>query len=338
MSVPGVPEISRVDVPGRQSVGDLARRLSKAKWFPAIATSVVLLIVGGIVSPGYATWSNINVIAVTAAILALASCGQTLVMISGNYGIDLSVGQVMSLTAVVAYMILGHGSALLPVAVLGVLAVGAAIGLVNGSLVAFVRLPALVVTLGTLVVAEGAIFALSGGGSPSGAVPNLLVKLTTQGILGVRYVTLLAIVVIAGVALFIKRSRYGKELYLVGSSREAARLSGLPVNRIVLTTFILASMLAGFAGLILLGYAGTANLDLGGDYLLLSIAATVIGGTSLAGGDGSVLCSAAGAFAFEVLTTFLLTIGVDSALRQVLTGALLLVLLAFNARIPRLRS
>src|ERR1019366_10217918 len=98
-----------------------------------------------------------------------------------------------------------------------------------------------------------------------------------------------------------------------------------------------ASMLAAFAGLMLLGYSGTANLDLGSSYLLLSIAATVIGGTSLAGGDGSVVCSAAGAFAFEVLTTFLLTIGVGSALREVLTGVLLLVLLAFNARIPRLR-
>lgn len=334
MSVQGVAPAEVARGRGRERA---AERLRTASWLPAVVTSVVLIAVGGLVSPGYASWANINEIVATAAILALASCGQTLVMIAGNYGIDLSVGQLMSLTAVLAFMILGGGGELLPVAVAAVLAAGVVLGLVNGALVAYVRLPALVVTLGTLVVCQGVIFALSRGGTPDGEVPRLLDELTSRSVLGVRLVTLLAIAVVGLLALFVRRSRFGRMLYLVGSNREAARLSGIPVNRVVVATFVVAGMCGGFAGLVLLGYAGTANLDLGGDYLLLTIAATVIGGTSLAGGEGSVVRTAAGAVTLQVLTTFLLTIGIGDALRQVITGALLLVLLAFNARVPRLR-
>jgi ribose transport system permease protein len=307
-------------------------------WLPALATSVVLLIIGQILSPGYASWSGINQILGAAAILAIPSCGQSLVMISGNFGIDLSVGQVMSLTAIVGYMVLGHGQSFLPVAVLVVLGIGAGIGAISGSLVAFVRLPALVVTLGTLVVAQGIVLALAPQGTPAGSVPPILDDMTTRSIGGVKWVTILAAVFVGGMVLFTKRSRFGRMLFLVGSNREAARLSGLRVQRIVIVTFVVAGMCSGFAGLLLLSYAGTANLDLGSNYLLLSIAATVIGGTSLAGGEGSLIGAATGAIAFDVINTLMLTLGASDAVRQMIVGGLLMLLLTFNARTPRLRQ
>jgi ribose transport system permease protein len=314
------------------------RRLQSLPWLPGLIGAVLLIGLGQTLSPGFASWSNINQILAGAAILAIASTGQTLVMISGNFGIDLSVGEVISLTAVVGYTMLKGGNKDLPLALAAVLIIGAAFGLVNGTLVAFARLPALVVTLGTLVIAEGAIQAIASQGTPAGSVPGMLLDLTTSGVGGIKYVTLLGAVFIIGMIFFVRYSGYGRRLFLAGSSREAARLSGLPVRRVVISTFVIAGMCSGFAGLLLLSYAGTANLDLGGNYLLLSIAAAVIGGTSLAGGEGSVIGAATGAVTFVAISELISTLGASSAIQQIVIGALLMALLAFNGRIPKLRQ
>jgi len=301
-------------------------------------TAVILLVVGQVLSPGFASWNGLNQVLAAAAILAIASCGQTLVMISGDYGIDLSVGQVMSLTAIAGYMSMRGGSDYLAVGLLVAVLVGGLLGALSGVLVSWIRLPALVVTLGTMVVAQGIQMVLASNGTPAGSVPPLLNKLTTSSVLGIKWVTLLAVVFVVAMTLLTRRTRFGRMLYFVGSNREAARLSGLPVRSIVLLTFVIAGVCSGFAGLLLLSYAGQANLDLGSGYLVLSIAATVIGGTSLAGGEGSISGAATGAIAFIVINTLMLTLGVSDALRQAVVGLLLLVLLGFNARTPRLRQ
>jgi ribose transport system permease protein len=312
--------------------------IQRASWLPAAVTSLVLLLAGGILSPGYASWGNLNQILAGASILMFAAAGQTLVMISGDYGIDLSVGQVMSLSAVLAYAVLDGSDARLPLALGAVLLVGAALGLLNGLGVVWAGLPPLVMTLGTLVIAQGIVFASAQGGTPEGGVAPLLGDLTSRNVAGVRWVVFLAILFVVAVEIVLRKTRYGRMLYLIGTNREAARLSGVPVGRYVILTFVLSGMCGAFAGMVLLGYAGTANLDLGGGYLILSIAAVVIGGTSLAGGSGNYLRTAVGSITLVILTTFLLSVGISEAVRQVITGALLFVLLAFNARSPRLRQ
>ena len=332
VSVPvAVPE----PVPSLRS--QIRRRMRSSPWLPALLTSVVLVIIGQILSPGFSSWGNINQLLGAAAILAIASTGQSLVMISGDFGIDLSVGQVMSLTAIGGYMVMAGGSAYLLPAVLVVLLIGGALGALSGSLVAWIKLPALVVTLGTLVVAQGLVSVLASNGTPAGSVPPLLNSLTTDSILGVKYVTVLAVVFVGSASLLAARTRFGRMLYLVGSNREAARLGGLPVKRIVVLVYVIAGMCSGFAGLLLLSYAGQANLDLGSGYLLLTLAATVIGGTSLAGGEGSVVGAATGAIAFIVVNSLMQALGLSDATRQMIVGLVLLLLLAFNARTPRLR-
>lgn len=306
-------------------------------WLPALVTSVVLIIVGQILSPGFASWDNVNRIIGAAAILAIVSTGQSLVMISGNFGIDLSVGQVMSLTAILAYMSMAGGIGYLPLAIVVIVVVGGLLGALSGALVAWVKLPALVVTLGTMVVAQGIGMVLASNGTPSGSVPGLITDLTTQSILGVKYVTLVAVVFLVGMTILATRMRFGRMLFLVGSNQEAARLSGLPVRRIVFLTYVIAGACSGFGGLLLLSYAGQANLDLGAGYLLLSIAATVIGGTSLAGGEGSIAGAATGAVAFIAVNSLMQTLGYSDATRQMLVGLVLVVMLAFNARTPKLR-
>ncbi len=318
---------------------DVRSLMQTRPWLPALVTSVVLLVVGQIVSPGFASWGSLNQILAASAILAIVSCGQSIVMISGDFGIDLSVGQVMSLAAIAGYMSMKGGSnALVAVAVVVVIAVGGILGGLSGILVSVIRLPALVVTLGTLVVATGLELVLASKGTPDGSVPPLLNVLTTSSVLGVKWVTFLAVVVVVGMFFLTRRSRFGRMLFFVGSNREAARLSGLPVRRIVFVTYVLAGICSGLSGLLLLSYAGQANLDLGSGYLVLSIAATVIGGTSLAGGEGSVVGAATGAIAFMVTNTLMLTLGVSDAVRQSVVGVLLMVLLAFNVRTPKLRQ
>lgn len=312
--------------------------LRRAPWLPAMLAAILLLILGGLLSPGYATWGNLNQIVAAAAILMFASAGQTFVMISGDYGIDLSVGQVMSLTAVVGYSVLQGQNINLAITLIVVLLVGAALGLLNGVGITLLGLPPLVMTLGTLIVAQGATFAYAKGGTPAGGVAPLLADLTLRNIAGVRWITFLAVAFVIVVELVLRGTRYGRLLYLVGSNRESARLSGIPIDRYVTFTYVLSGMFGGFAGLMLLGYAGTANLNLGVDYLLLSIAAVVIGGTSLAGGVGSYLRTAVGSITLMILTTFLLSVGIGDAIRQVITGGLLLLLLLFNARSPKLRQ
>ncbi|MDI9894584.1 ABC transporter permease [Rhodococcus sp. IEGM 1381] len=313
-------------------------RIRKATWIPAVATAVILFVLGGFLSPGYATWQNLNDILAVAAILAIAAAGQTLVIIAGDFGIDLSIGAVMSLTAVLAYMTMAGGPSMLPVALLVVVVVGAIFGFVNGLIVTVFELPALVVTLGTLVIASGLTFAIAQGGTPAGSVPAVLLDLSSASIGGIRPITLIAVVLVGLLAIYLRRSRFGQQLLLVGSSREAARLSGIPVRRVVISAFVGGGVLAGIAGILLLGYAGTANLSLGADYQILTISAAVIGGAALSGGDGNVLRTAAGAVALQVLTTFLLTVGVGNAVRQIVTGLILLVLLLANSRTPRLRA
>lgn len=316
----------------------LRARIRRATWIPAVATAVILFVSGGVLSPGYATWQNLNDILAVAAILAIAAAGQTLVIIAGDFGIDLSIGAVMSLTAVLAYMTMAGGPSMMPVALVVVVVVGALFGLVNGTIVTVFRLPALVVTLGTLVIASGLTFAIAQGGTPAGSVPAVLLNLSSASIGGIRPITLIAVGLVGLLAVFLHRSRFGRQLLLVGSNREAARLSGIPVQRVVITAFVGAGVLAGVAGILLLGYAGTANLSLGADYQILTISAAVIGGAALSGGDGNVIRTAAGAIALQVLTTFLLTVGVGNAVRQIVTGLILLVLLLANSRTPRLRA
>jgi len=130
----------------------------------------------------------------------------------------------------------------------------------------------------------------------------------------------------------LRSSRFGQRLYLVGTNPRAARLSGIPVTQVYLKSYVLAALLSGFAGVLLFGFAGSANLSVGDPYTLLSIAAAVIGGTALTGGRGTVLGSYLGAIVFTVLSNLLIVLGMTTAVRQVVSGIVLIAILAVTAR------
>jgi ribose transport system permease protein len=311
--------------------------LQKNEYLPSIFASIVLLVLGQIISPGFAALNNIGNILAVASILAIAAVAQTLVIVSGGGGIDLSVGAVMSMGALLGANFIHGEVSNLPFAIVLLLLIGALIGCMNGFGIQLFGVPPLVMTLIMTSVVNGCTVAYTKG-QPSGTIPDLLLAIGQPVVGPIRWLLILAIVVLVIFGFMMNMTSFGKRLFLVGSNRNAATLSGIQVHRTVIFTYMIAGMISALAGLILVGYAGNAQLQMASDYTLLTIAAVVIGGTKLTGGKGSLVGGALGAIVLMMLTSVLVAIGLPSGIRQLLQGLTLLVILIAYSREPKLRQ
>ncbi|TQX84485.1 MULTISPECIES: ABC transporter permease [unclassified Rhizobium] len=303
----------------------------------AIAASIALLIIGELLSPGFARGDQIIRLLTVAAILGIVAAGQNIVILGGREGIDLSVGAMISFGAVLAgNMMNGQNSGILLAVVVGA-AVPALIGIVNGIGITFVRIPPLVMTLGMTAVIQGGLVVYSQG-VPSGAAAPMLAQFINQplvfGIPGILFVWVL----IAALMLFVlRRTAFGFAVYAIGSNERAASLVGLPVPLIRTMLYGLSGLFAGLTGVCVIGYTGTSIISVGDQYVLPSVIAVVIGGTSLAGGAGGYLGTMAGAVALTILQSVLITLNLDVWSRQVIFGATLLALMLLYGRQKQLR-
>ncbi|WFS26258.1 ABC transporter permease [Rhizobium rhododendri] len=303
----------------------------------AIAASIALLIIGELLSPGFARGDQIIRLLTVAAILGIVAAGQNIVILGGREGIDLSVGAMISFGAVLAgNMMNGQNSGILLAVVVGA-AVPALIGIVNGIGITFVRIPPLVMTLGMTAVIQGGLVVYSQG-VPSGAAAPMLAQFINQplvfGIPGILFVWVL----IAALMLFVlRRTAFGFAVYAIGSNERAASLVGLPVPLIRTMLYGLSGLFAGLTGVCVIGYTGTSFISVGDQYVLPSVIAVVIGGTSLAGGAGGYLGTMAGAVALTILQSVLITLNLDVWSRQVIFGATLLALMLLYGRQKQLR-
>jgi ribose transport system permease protein len=313
----------------------------KKRITPPIAAfilSIILFIVGGFINPGFTSYTVAMNILRVAAFLGIMAAGQTLVILSGGGGIDLSLGANVTLGAIIVFMIInGNNSMVIPA--LGVcLLVGLLIGAVNGFGVAVMNVPAIVMTLGMSGVVQGIILIINQGGSTGGAAPimnELIAKPLILGIPGVVFVWI-ALALVLWVVL--ERTKYGKDLFAIGVNRETARLSGVNVKWEIILTYMLSGMLATFGGFVLLGYTQDVFLSLGNPYTLPSVAAVVIGGTAIAGGKGSYIGTIAGALVTTLITSLLTTLMLPEAFREMIYGLLLIVLLVIYGRQSALRT
>ncbi|MBH8605482.1 ABC transporter permease [Thermoactinomyces sp. CICC 10522] len=317
----------------------------KANWFilrkniyiPSIIACIVLLMLGQIISPGFAALNNIGNILAVASILAIAAVGQTLVIVSGGEGIDLSVGAVMSMGALLGASFIHGKASNLPIAIVLLVLIGALVGFINGFGIQRFGIPPLVMTLIMTSVVNGFTVAYTKG-QPSGAIPKVLLAVGQPIVGPIRWLLVLTIVVLVIFGLIMNMTLFGKRLFLVGSNRNAAILSGIQVNRTVILTYMISGIISALAGLILVGYTGNAQLQMASDYTLLSIAAVVIGGTKLVGGEGTLIGSAFGAIVLTMLTSVLVAIGFPPGVRQLVQGLTLLVILIAYSREPKLRQ
>ncbi|HEU4741151.1 MAG TPA: ABC transporter permease [Meiothermus sp.] len=304
----------------------------------ALGLAVLLLILGEIVRPGFADYNQITNILRIAAFLGIVAIGQTLVILAGGEGIDLSVGAVVTLGAIVIFRITGGSDALLLPALAAALLAGLVIGLINGIGIAWVRIPPLVMTLGMMGVVKGLILVYTGG-RPQGGTPPLMKQIISDPwVLGIPGDVFIWALLGIGVTLLLQRTAYGKALYAIGANRTTARLSGVHVERTVILTYGLSGMFAALGGFVLLGYIQNVFINLGDQYTLPSIAAVVVGGTALAGGIGGYAGTMAGALVLTLVSSLLITLGLPEFGRQITYGLILLVLLAVYGRERRLRG
>jgi ribose transport system permease protein len=299
----------------------------------ALVGLVVLCIALFIATPDFLTTRNLLNIGIQVSTVAVLAFGVTFVIVAG--GIDLSVGSVAALSAMVSAWF--FATAGLPgwLALVGGLVAGLATGVVNGLASAYGKLPSFIATLAMLSVARGLTLVISDG-KPVATSPQVSFLGSDIGPVPVPIIVL---VVAALVASFIlNRTVLGRSMYAVGGNAEAARLSGLPVKRIVVVVFALSGLFAALAGLLLAGRLDSAQPQAASGYELDAIASVVIGGASLAGGVGRISGTFIGALVLVVIRNGLNLLDVSSFWQQVVIGLVIAVAVGFDVLRRKTRS
>jgi rhamnose transport system permease protein len=258
------------------------------------------------------------------SILVLLAVGQAVVIITRN--VDLSVGSIMALTAYLTGRLFIEQPQIPVVAVFAAcVVVGGLLGLVNGVLVAYGKVPALVITLGTLYIFRGIMLTWAGSDRiNAGDMPSDFLALGNRTVLTIPLLTIIALVVLVAVGYYLWTARGGRQLYAIGSDPDAAVLYGLPVRRRVLAAFVLSGALAGLAGVLYTARYGTVSSSVGSGIELQAVAAVVIGGVAIFGGSGTVWGAAIGAFLLVTINRALPSLGIEDFWQRAVVGALIL--------------
>jgi ribose transport system permease protein len=321
------------------------RRFTISPPIAALILAVVLFLLSGLLPNSYGSDVSVALSQATnilrlSVFLGVIAAGQTLVIISGFEGIDLSAGSIVTLTAILTYVIVkGQNGMVLP-ALLISLVVGALIGLLNGAGITFLKISPFVMTLGMSGVVTGAVIIINHG-NVSGKVAPIMTRLIARPLApGIPIPNALIIWLIFGILmwLLLERTAFGKNLFAIGVNRVTAKLSGVNVTGMNLATYSLAGLLAGFGGFLLVGNTGVVLIQLGQPYLFPSIAAVAVGGTLLSGGKGSYWGSMAGAIVLTLITSLLTTMQMPDSVRRMVLGATLLILISIYGRQRALRQ
>ncbi len=282
-------------------------------------------------TPHFLTISNLLNVAEQATIIAIIAVGMTFVIITG--GIDLSVGSVLAFAGVVMASVL-HSGVPLPLALMVGLGAGLLCGLVNGLLITVGRLPPFIATLGMMSVARGAALMFTEGRPISGFSESLR-SLATGEVLRVPAPVIIMIGVYVIAHFVLRRTKLGRYTYAIGGNEEAALLSGINVKLYKTMVYGLAGLLSGLAAILLTARLNSAQPIAGISYELDAIAATVIGGTSLLGGEGTIIGTLIGALIMAVLRNGLNLLGVSSFIQQIVIGTVIIVAVLIDMALKR---
>ena len=302
----------------------------RVKELSLVGLIVVSLLLFNTLIESYISGRFFNRIAISVAITALLAAGQSIVIIARH--VDLSVGSIVGVSAYVTGDLLSSNQGLSPaVAVAVAVGLGAGLGLFNGLLVAYAKIPSIIVTLGTLALFRAVLTNIAGGTTlTTNQLPDWLVDLPRSTVWSVGDFDLRTMFVLAAAAavclqLVMSRLRWGRRIYAVGSNPEAAAQAGLPQARLTLSAFTVCGALAGLAGFMFLGQFGTVNVTAGSGLELAAIAAAVVGGVSIQGGSGTVIGALLGAVLIEILDLSLVRVDqVSEFWRDAILGGLIL--------------
>jgi rhamnose transport system permease protein len=334
MTTTNVGQPSRRAQPGgptKEARGaQLTHRLFLARELGILLALGLLLAVTTLRNPGFLSGQSVRDLLLGATILVVLAVGQTLVIITRN--VDLSVGSILGLVAfATGKLFLGAPGTPVILAVLAGVLIGAVCGAINGGLVAAARVPALVITLGTLYVFRGVDYAWAAGEQINAAnMPAGFLRLGTASILGIPALAIIAVVVLVAAGLYLRWYRSGRELYAIGSQPDAARLSGIPVGKRVFAAFAANGALAGLAGVLYAARFGTVDANAGLGIELQVIAAVVVGGVAIFGGSGTVYGAALGALLLTTIGSSLAVLRINPFWQQAVVGALILAAIGLD--------
>jgi ribose transport system permease protein len=309
-----------------------AARLSRRPHVDVQALAIfiaaaAIFVIFGVLNPNFLTVGNLRDVLISACVNALIGIGLTFVIITG--GIDLSVGSIASLVGIVAAnMMVNSGVGAIPALLVG-LAIGFSAGVVNGLLITLLKLPPFIATLGTMSVYQGLAYVATDG-KPVYNVPQDFVLLLNSYLGGVPIVVVIVVVVAVLAWLLLRRTVFGQNVIATGGSEETAWLSGVRVARVKILVYGLSGMLAALAGLVIVARISAAQSSAGAPYLLTAIAAAVIGGANLMGGEGRIAGTLVGALILGALTNGLTLLNVPSFYEQIVVGLVVVIAVAID--------
>jgi ribose transport system permease protein len=295
---------------------------------------VLIMIVMALLSPAFLSAGNLANVAKNFSYVGIVTLGITLVIVTG--GIDLSVGSVMALAAITCAIVMQQVSGtvldMVPlgtmiVSILAGLGVAVLVGLANGLLIARIGLSPFVTTLGMLSIARGLAYAVTEGRgqAPTGPDVNTFYEVTDGNIAGVPIAVIYLLVLAGIIGLVLHHTRFGRHVFALGGNEKAAALTGIAVERVKIAVYVLSALSAGFAGILMVGWLGSAPANLATGYELTIIAAAVIGGANLAGGLGGPAGAVIGALLIEVIRNGLVLAGINAYWQIVLVGAIIIL-------------
>ena len=299
----------------------------RARGFWILGVLVAMIVIFGVLAPGFLSLQNWVSTSVYATETLLLGIGETYVIATG--GIDLSVGSTLGLSAITSSLVMAamanYGGLSVGLGVLVALMTGALVGFVNGIVITKLRITPFIATLGMLGIASGVGFLLSGGNDITNIPPSLSAfgSYVFGHFLGMPVLVTAVVAVVSGI--WLAKTRFGRRTYAIGSNREAARVSGIPIDRHLIKIYTLTGVFAGIAGLLNVARFAIGSPTAGQNDELNAIAAVVIGGASLFGGEGTIFGTTIGAIIVSMLVTALVILNVQSYWQIVATGAIIII-------------
>ena len=311
-----------------------SKLLHESRSYSIILYFIILCALITAVSPHFISQATVLNNLRAASYIGIICMGMTMVFISG--GLDLSVGSVVGLSSLITALALTNGIPV-PLSILCGLAVGAVIGTINGLCIIKLRIPAMIVTLGMLFIARGFIHVITRG-RPVYPLPDAFNRISTTNILGLNIAVVFLIVLAIFVEFVLRKTTYGRSLYAIGGNRETARLSGIRVDRISISVYVISGLCASISGIFIASRIASAQVTTGNNFEMDVIAATIIGGTSLFGGVGTAVGAFFGALFMTFLKAGIVSMRLSAFWQNIVIGVILIVTVGIDQYQRRKRA
>lgn len=282
---------------------------------------LIIFIVFSLLNKNFLSINNILNIIVQSAIIAIIAVGQTMVILTS--GIDLSVGSIVGAVGIGIGLLMVSGVSIPLAVVLGVI-MGIVFGLINGVIISYGRVPAFITTLGMMGIARGFGLALNEG-KPVAGLPQSFEKIASTSVAGIPSFVFYTLIIYVIMFFILERTKFGRHIYAIGGNRDAARLSGVKVKVVEMIVYLFSGLFSGLGAVLLTARLNYATPVAGTGYELDTIAAVVIGGTALSGGQGRIIGTLVGALMLGILRNGLTILNVSSFFQQIIIGAVIII-------------